>query len=117
MSTNLFERRYNVLRRLIDRRLDSIVRANDSRNLSDGCRYILSYGGKRIRSVLVLLSAEAVGSETADAIHAAAATEIMHNFTLVHDDIMDHAQSRRGRPTLHIKWDVNYALLVGDVLV
>jgi geranylgeranyl diphosphate synthase type II len=49
--------------------------------------------------------------------HAGAAIEIMHNFTLVHDDIMDHATARRGRPTVHIRWDVNNALLVGDVLL
>jgi geranylgeranyl diphosphate synthase type II len=64
-----------------------------------------------------LLSCEAVGGRLTDAIHAGAAVELMHNFTLVHDDIMDEAPSRRGRPSVHAHWDVNNALLVGDVLL
>jgi len=117
MTTQSFQRRYKRLRRLVDHRLMSLVRTDDSRDLSEGCRYVLSAGGKRVRAVLVLLSSEAVGGTTANALHAAAAAEVMHNFTLVHDDIMDHASSRRGRPTVHVKWNVNYALLVGDVLL
>lgn len=74
-------------------------------------------GGKRIRPVLVLLACEAVGGEAHDALHAGAGVEVLHNFTLVHDDIMDHATSRRGRPTIHKKWDENVAILVGDALL
>jgi len=64
-----------------------------------------------------MLSCEAVGGKSTDAISAGAAIEILHNFTLVHDDIMDHAPSRRGRPTVHKKWDESTAILVGDVLL
>ncbi len=78
---------------------------------------MLLTGGKRARALLVLMAAEAVGGRVEDALAASAAVEILHNFTLVHDDIMDHAPSRRGKPTVHVRWDVNYALLVGDVLV
>jgi geranylgeranyl diphosphate synthase, type II len=85
--------------------------------LDEGCRYVLDGGGKRIRAVLVLLACRAVGGRAAKALPAAAAVEVMHNFTLVHDDVMDHAPTRRGRPTVHTRWDVNTAILVGDVLM
>jgi geranylgeranyl diphosphate synthase type II len=85
--------------------------------LDDGCRYILRGGGKRIRAVLVLLACRAVGGASRRALPAAAAVEVMHNFTLVHDDVIDRAPTRRGRPTVHTKWDVNTAILVGDVLL
>ncbi len=74
-------------------------------------------GGKRIRPVVTLLACEAVGGEASDAVHAGVGIEILHNFTLVHDDIMDHAETRRGRLTVHKKWDENIALLSGDVLL
>jgi geranylgeranyl diphosphate synthase, type II len=96
------------------RRLPSGVGA---KALDEGCRYILDGGGKRIRAVLALLACRAVGGRAARALPAAAAVEVMHNFTLVHDDVMDHAPTRRGRPTVHTKWDVNNAILVGDVLM
>jgi geranylgeranyl diphosphate synthase type II len=78
---------------------------------------VLDGGGKRVRSALLILSCEAVGGTAAHALNAAAAVEILHNFTLVHDDIMDNADARRGRPTVHKKWSVNDALLVGDELL
>ncbi len=86
-------------------------------NLYEPVRYILSSGGKRIRPVLVMLAAEGYGFERADALPAAAAIEIFHNFTLLHDDIMDHAKLRRGKPTVHIRWDPNIAILSGDAMV
>jgi geranylgeranyl diphosphate synthase type II len=67
--------------------------------------------------VLVLASCVAVGGRAVDALHAGAAIEILHNFTLVHDDIMDNAESRRGRMTVHRRWDTNVAILVGDELL
>jgi geranylgeranyl diphosphate synthase type II len=102
---------------MIDRRLNSLTRRGSPEDLVDGCRYVLAGGGKRIRSTLVLLSCEAVGGTALRALDAGAAVEIMHNFTLVHDDIMDNAPARRGMPTVHVRWDVNNALLVGDVLI
>jgi geranylgeranyl diphosphate synthase type II len=80
-------------------------------------RYVLSSGGKRLRAMLLLLSAEAVGGHTSAALDAAAAIEILHNFTLVHDDVMDHAPLRRNRPTIHAQWDENVAILAGDELI
>jgi geranylgeranyl diphosphate synthase, type II len=102
---------------MVNRYLAASMRKRTPKDLLDGCRYMLLSGGKRIRSTLVLLSCEAVGGKATDALAAGAAVEMMHNFTLVHDDIMDHAATRRGKPTLHTKWDINNALLVGDVLI
>ncbi len=80
-------------------------------------RYILELGGKRIRPVLVLLSADLYGTPVEEAMPAAMAVEIFHNFTLVHDDIMDDAPLRRGKPTVHEKWDTNTAILSGDAMM
>ena len=117
MNAQQFKRRQTALHRLVDARLSALVRRSVCPPLIEGCRHVLQTGGKRARALLVLLSAEAVGGRARDALDAAAATEILHNFTLVHDDIMDHAATRRGKPTVHVRWNVNYALLVGDALV
>ena len=117
MSTSGYQRRYDTLRRMIDRRIASMSQRGTPKDLNDACRYVLAGGGKRVRSIVLLLSCEAVGGNVQQALDAGVALEIMHNFTLVHDDIMDHARSRRGRPTVHIRWDLNNALLAGDVLL
>ncbi|MBQ1276208.1 MAG: polyprenyl synthetase family protein [Flavobacteriales bacterium] len=80
-------------------------------------QYILSLGGKRIRPALVLMAAESFGGTIDKAIDAALAIEVFHNFTLVHDDIMDHASMRRGRETVHKRWNENTAILSGDVMM
>lgn len=113
----MHERHYQALRRLVDVHLRTLVKQQHPKELTDGCRYVLSAGGKRVRSTLLLLSCEAVGGNARKALDASAAIELMHNFTLVHDDIMDNATSRRGRATVHTHWNVNNALLVGDVLL
>jgi geranylgeranyl diphosphate synthase type II len=86
-------------------------------DLYDPARYILAAGGKRIRPVCVLLAAEMFGVPVTKAMPAALAVEVFHNFTLVHDDIMDKADSRRGRPTVHLKWNEPIAILSGDLLM
>jgi geranylgeranyl diphosphate synthase, type II len=117
VKQNPQERRYDLLRRRVDRHLNALITPGSPRALRDACSYVLSGGGKRLRAILVILGAEAVGGSGARALHAATAVEIMHNFTLVHDDIMDHARTRRGRPTVHVRWDLNTALLTGDTLL
>jgi geranylgeranyl diphosphate synthase, type II len=117
MTAHDFERRYTTLRRMIDRRTAGLARRGKPAELNEGCRYVLSGGGKRIRAVLVLLSCEAVGGKIERALDVGVAVETLHNFTLVHDDIMDRASSRRGRPTVHVRWNINTALLVGDSLM
>lgn len=87
------------------------------KNLYEPLDYLLSLQGKKIRPILTLLSAELFGGTKEDAKHAAMAIEIFHNFTLVHDDIMDQAPLRRGKKTIHKKWNSNIAILSGDVLL
>ncbi len=79
--------------------------------------YSLEAGGKRIRPMLVLLSYSLFNDNLSLAMPAAAAVEVFHNFTLLHDDIMDNAEVRRGKPAVHVKWDRNVAILSGDVMM
>lgn len=101
----------------IDKKLSTLLNAKEPKSLYEPCSYILQSGGKHLRSYLVLLSAKAVGGKMSQAYNAALSVEILHNFTLVHDDIMDSADKRRGRDTLHIKYDVSTAILAGDSLI
>ncbi len=86
-------------------------------NLYEPIHYILGLGGKRIRPVLTLMSAEVFGVAYDKALPAAMAVEVFHNFSLIHDDIMDDAPLRRGHETVHEKWDVNTAILSGDAML
>ena len=86
-------------------------------HLYDPVDYILSLGGKRIRPLLTLMSVDAFGKDYQLGLHAALAVEVFHNFTLLHDDIMDDAPLRRGKATVHEKWDVNTAILSGDAMM
>ena len=79
--------------------------------------YSMSGGGKRIRPTLLLLACEAFGGELQDALPAAAAVEMFHNFTLLHDDIMDNAAVRRGKPSVYASWGDNVAILSGDAMM
>lgn len=85
-------------------------------NIYQPIKYVLDLGGKRIRAVLCLASAEMFSGNYKNAIQAAIGLEIFHNFTLLHDDIMDNANMRRGKPTVHTKWNENIALLSGDAM-
>lgn len=86
-------------------------------NLYDPLRYFMHLGGKRMRPMLTLMGAELFGIPRENAIHAALSIEIFHNFSLIHDDIMDEAPLRRKQPTVHSKWNQNVAILSGDVLL
>lgn len=86
-------------------------------NLYASIDYILSLGGKRLRPLMVLMSADAFGSSNADAEKMALVVELFHNFSLMHDDIMDNADLRRGKPAVHVKWNVATAILGGDALL
>lgn len=101
----------------IDRELRSLAIPESPSNLYDPLRYFFTIGGKRIRPILTLLAAEKFGSKNHEAMPAALAIEIFHNFSLIHDDIMDEAPVRRGKETVHKKWDTNIAILSGDVLL
>ena len=77
----------------------------------------MSLGGKRIRPSLLLMSADAFGANPRDFVNQALAIEVFHNFTLLHDDVMDNAPVRRGKPTVHVKWNENAAILSGDAML
>lgn len=79
--------------------------------------YSMSAGGKRLRPSLTLMSAEAFGGNPESALNVALGLELFHNFTLLHDDVMDRSATRRGRPSVHAKWDVNTAILSGDTML
>ncbi len=87
------------------------------RNLYEPISYILSLGGKRLRPALTLAACELYGSKATEALDAALAIEIFHNFSLVHDDIMDKADLRRGQATVHKKWNQDIAILSGDAML
>jgi geranylgeranyl diphosphate synthase, type II len=108
---------YETERIKINKILSTSLNNRRPKSLYSPGSYILNSGGKRLRPLLVLLSARAVGGKFSDAYDAAAAVEMLHNFTLVHDDIMDNADKRRGRLTLHKKYDNNTAILTGDSLL
>lgn len=84
--------------------------------LYDPVRYVLRLGGKRIRPVLTLMSTELFDGSLEEARNPAIGLEVFHNFTLVHDDIMDQAALRRGHPTVHCQWNTNNAILSGDLM-
>ncbi len=86
-------------------------------NLYEPADYILSLGGKRLRPVFVLIGCNLFDSKPEKALKTAMAVEIFHNFTLLHDDIMDNADIRRGKPTVHVKYNANTAILTGDVMM
>lgn len=101
----------------VDNLLVKVAGKNEPKLLYEPIKYILSGGGKRIRPALLIFSCEAFGGKPEDAYSAAVAIEILHNFTLVHDDIMDNADTRRGKETVHKKWDTNIAILAGDEMI
>ena len=110
----------NLLRRYkaaVDSRLRAVSGAREPKAVYEPFRYALLSGGKRLRAVIVLLACEAAGGKWKSALDAAAAIEMLHNFTLVHDDIMDDSVLRRGKPTVHAKWDVTTAVLSGDEMI
>jgi geranylgeranyl diphosphate synthase type II len=107
---------YNRERKIIDQKLESALKGRNPSSLYEPATYILGSSGKRLRPLLVLLSARAVGGNIKKVYNAAISVEMLHNFTLVHDDIMDNADLRRGNLTLHKKYNLNTAILTGDIL-
>lgn len=108
---------YSAYKKKIDEVLSQQILKEHPATLYEPLKYLLSGGGKRIRPVLMIFCCEAAGGKMEDAVYASAAIELLHNFTLVHDDIMDNADTRRGKETLHKKWNDNVAILSGDHLI
>lgn len=103
--------------KLIDARVDRWCAALPADALHAPMRYLLELPAKRVRPALVLLGCELFGGSAEDALDEALGIELFHNFTLMHDDVMDAAPLRRGKPTVHAKWNVNTAILSGDALL
>ena len=102
----------------IDKAIDTcLAEFNTPKKLYEPVHYLFEAGGKRVRPILTALACEIVGGEFEHSIHAAVSVELLHNFTLVHDDIMDRSPMRRGRQTIHEKFDENTAILSGDVII
>lgn len=97
--------------------LEATVKVKEPVTLYEPISYILGLGGKRLRPVLTLMAADFFGGSATKAMDVALAVELFHNFSLVHDDIMDAAPLRRGKATVHTKWDVNTGILSGDAML
>jgi len=105
------------LQQLIEKAIPAIEYPPHPKNLYDPITYIMNLGGKRLRPALVLIATDLFSGDVKAAMPAALAIETFHNFTLIHDDIMDNAPLRRGKQTVHEKWGVNNAILSGDVMM
>ncbi|MEH3115692.1 polyprenyl synthetase family protein [Pedobacter terrae] len=105
------------LQQILDTAIQNLNLPGYPKQLYDPISYIINLGGKRVRPLLVLMATELFGTDANESVHAAMAIEIFHNFTLVHDDIMDNAPLRRGQATVHEKWGTNVAILSGDVMM
>ena len=104
------------LKELVDKAIINLTFSSEAEKLIFPVKYILSIGGKRLRPVITLMSCNLFRDKIDDAILPATGIEVFHNFTLVHDDIMDQASVRRNLPTVHAKWNINQAILSGDVM-
>ncbi len=104
------------LRELTDKAITGLGASTEADRLFVPVRYILSIGGKRLRPVMCLMACNLFRDKIDEAVMPAAGMEVFHNFTLVHDDIMDRADIRRGSPTVHSKWGSDQAILSGDVM-
>jgi geranylgeranyl diphosphate synthase, type II len=108
---------YDKEKSKIDKILSKALEFREPVSLYAPAYYIIKNGGKRLRPLLVLFACKGVGGKFSDVYNAAAAVELLHNFTLVHDDIMDNASKRRGMLTMHVKYGLNTAVLTGDSML
>ena len=102
---------------MVEQEICSLTFPEDVASLYDPIAYALESGGKRLRPVLTLMACEGCGGDPRMALKAAVGVEMFHNFTLLHDDVMDNSSLRRGRPTVCRKWNDNTAILSGDTML
>lgn len=109
---------YNIesLAEIVDKGMRSLLIPDEPKQLYEPIRYTLASGGKRIRPILVLAASNLFSQSVDKALFSALAIEVFHNFTLIHDDIMDNAMLRRNQPTVFNKWGLNNAILSGDAM-
>ena len=108
---------YNEYLETINQAIAKIPYPSQPSQLYEPIAYTMALGGKRLRPVLSLMSCEALGGNAGDALLPAVGLELFHNFTLLHDDVMDRADVRRGKPTVHRRWNDNVAILSGDAML
>ena len=108
---------YNFYLDLVNKAISNINYPKQPAHLYEPIAYTMGLGGKRIRPVLTLMTCEAMGGDLDKAINVTLGMELFHNFTLIHDDVMDNADLRRGKPTVHKRWDQNVAILSGDTML
>ncbi len=108
---------YNYYLRLVEGAINNINYPAQPAKLYEPISYTMVQGGKRVRPVLTLMTCEAMGGDLGKATSVALGIELFHNFTLLHDDVMDRADLRRGQPTVHCKWNDNVAILSGDAML
>ena len=102
---------------IISNHFNTLIVNEEPANLYEPIKYILSLGGKRMRPVLTLMATEVFDADCKKSLAAATAVEVFHNFSLIHDDIMDDAPLRRGNETVHEKWNINTGILSGDAML
>jgi len=107
----------NTYQELFLNYLETFAVERHPKTLYDPVNYILKLGGKRLRPVLTLMTTDVFGGQVPNAMNAALSVEVFHNFSLIHDDIMDDAPLRRGQQTVHEKWDLNTGILSGDAML
>ncbi len=117
IQDKIYAQLYERERKKINKKLASVLKKRKPDSLYKPSDYILSNSGKRLRPILVLFSAKATNGDIKSVYNAALSVEMLHNFTLIHDDIMDNADLRRGKKTLHKLYDLNTAILAGDSLL
>ncbi len=110
-------RELEIYQHAIEKKIAELEFPQKPENLYEPIRYFLTLGGKRMRPVLLLMSHELFGGDHKNVVSPAIAIELFHNFSLVHDDIMDRAALRRGKVTVHEKWNTNTAILSGDAIL
>jgi len=102
--------------KIVSDAIDELLPVVHPRGLYEASRHLVDAGGKRLRPSMLLMAAEAIGADPSALAPAAVSIELVHNFTLIHDDIMDNAILRRGRPSVHTRWGTSGAILAGDTL-
>ncbi|MEI6847631.1 MAG: polyprenyl synthetase family protein [Chlorobiaceae bacterium] len=117
LTQELVEKKYRHYHLQINNALGKCFQKQNPVTLYAPAKYILEGKGKRIRPFLTLLASEAVCGSSEHTMNVALAVEVLHNFTLMHDDIMDQAELRHGRPTVHREWNINAAILSGDMMI
>ena len=114
--TSSFEKHISFIKSDIEKSLNKIPLTNNPNYLYDPIQYVINGKGKRLRPILVHLVGHSYSADPEDLMKASMAVELLHNFTLVHDDIMDNDSVRHGKPTVHKKWDEPTAILSGDAI-